>query len=189
MSAVACQALPASIKPKQQTNDEWLADYSSETKVQPAPHVSHLEIIETDNGNTDIEIEAIVPNGKYTVRYLGYCTYAYKSSGKIRMRFAISEGEYHGISLEAHRNVELKGPSGKNGKFSVKGASKFLREFATVFPDRKHLRKDRVSPQAFKDIDLRAVAKEVGKDGQGYEIPHSLRYSVIDRIIGRKKEQ
>lgn len=177
------------MKPEEQTTDEWLADYGREPQLSPVPTAAPVKTVDAENDDCDFDFRALVPDGEYTVRYLEYCTVTYKGDGKIRMKFAIIESEYQGTPIEGFRNVKLRGPAGKNGKFSVTAMSKFLREFATVFSDRKHLRKDRVSPNAFKDIDLRAVAKEVGKDGQGYKIPQSLRYSVIDRILGRKKEQ
>lgn len=134
----------------------------------------------------------LIEPGKYKLAYLRHETVMrYGRAGKLVIWFkVVSLGPYFETVLPRWYNVKcLVGKRGKNGRFKVGHKSAFLREYLNCFEDRfaETGRLDRIPVSHFKNTIFEGEVGTVKKSSSGDNIPKSLRYSVITRLIGTER--
>lgn len=123
-----------------------------------------------------------VPEGTYTVRYIGYETGHSWNSMKVILKFAIVEGEFEGIPLTRYYNAKrLFDPIGPGGDFEVGDRSHLVKEFRSLFPNIRSI--SEIDPDTYKGQLIRVQVESTNKTGTGEELTESNQYSVIRELL------
>ena len=129
-----------------------------------------------------------VPPGTYTVSYVRHETVMLFRTPKLVIWFRIVDmGQHFGKSIPRYYNVRrIIRKLGKHGGFQAGRSSDFVREYASIFPDRI-TRLDRIAMQPFQTALIRAVVRTVTRDRSQRDLATTLHYSVIERLVGVSK--
>lgn len=130
-----------------------------------------------------------VPDGDYSLRFTGWRTGLYfGKQPKVVLSFKITEfGEYFEWPLERFYNAKrLIGKPGKNGNFQVGRCSDLVRDFARVCPA-PIKRLDRIPMSLLHDIAIIGEVETVTKGHDQKEIPQSVQYSKIARLVSAER--
>lgn len=123
-----------------------------------------------------------VPEGTYTVKYCGYETGQSWNSKKVKVIFAIVEGEYAGVPLIRYYNAKHLGePIGPNGDFDVGDRCHLVKEFRSLLPDIRSI--SEIDLDLYKDRLIRVQVETVNKTGLSEELLESNQYSVIRKLL------
>ena len=123
-----------------------------------------------------------IPEGTYTVKYCGYETGQSWNSKKVKVNFAIVEGEYAGIPLARYYNaVHIYDPIGPGGHFDVGDRCHLLKEFRSLLPDVPSI--SEVDLELYQDKPIRVQVETINKTGTGEDLASSNQYSVIRKLI------
>ena len=144
-----------------------------------------LELSRSDIGSDFIPH---VPPGTYTVAYIRHETAKLFRTPKLVVWFRIVDmGQHFGKAIPRYYNIKRAiGKLGKHGGFHAGRSSDFVREYASIFPDRI-TRLDRIAMQPFQTAMIRAAVRTVTRDRSQRELATTLHYSVIERLIGASK--
>jgi hypothetical protein len=139
--------------------------------------------------DSDVYLKRQIPDGEYIASYEGYSTATMFSqkTAKVCLRFRIVEGPQTNTLLERWYSVGgLYGPPGENGKFKAKGqTSRMILEFLTCCPDATIDRLDRIPMTNWRGGLYRILVRTVDKNHERLKLPHQVRYSTIDCVLGR----
>ena len=99
---------------EQQQDIELYEDADRDPREPPAEFWAALGTPEDDEGEED-DVEVIdyplIPEGLYNLVYQEHGTVSTAGGGKLRIIFAVADGEYAGTELECHYPVaETRGP-------------------------------------------------------------------------------
>jgi len=123
-----------------------------------------------------------VPEGSYTVRYCGYETGQSWNSKKVKVSFAVVEGEYSGVPLTRYYNVANLGkPIGPDGSFEVGDRSHLVKEYRLLLPQVQSI--SEIDLDLYKDTLIRVRVKTTNKTGIGEELSESNQYSIIRKLL------
>ena len=123
-----------------------------------------------------------VPDGTYMVKYCGYETARSWNSEKVKLHFAIVEGEFAGVPLARYYNAKrLFEPIGTNGDFEAGDRSYLVKEFRSLLPDVRSI--SEIDLDLYKDKLIRAHVVTTNKTGTGEAISESNQYSVIRKLL------
>lgn len=134
----------------------------------------------------DGDLPPLINPGSYEMTMVGYKTAVYYGRAqKLVISFRIVEcGAAFESVLERYYNVlKLSGKPGKNGVFKVGQRSDFLREFCSVFPAVNVRRLDRIPMSYFDGVIVRGEVSTVTHDTKQHQIPKSLQYSKVTRLL------
>ena len=107
-----------------------------------------------------------VPDDTYTVKYCGYETARSWNSNKVKVNFAIVEGEFAGVPLTRYYNAKrLFEPVGPNGDFEVGDRSYLAKEFRSLLPDVRSI--SEIDLDLYRDKLIRAKVVTTNKTGTG----------------------
>ena len=179
------------MKPAQeQSNEEWIADFSAKnvSHINPRkvekPKPARFSTAKEENSLQD-DLPLIAPGG-YAGRYVRHKLHKDmfgEGVCKLCIEFEVSgNGLSRAVTLEAWFQVQET----KTG-FSVSKRSKYAHQFFSVFPDSTETRMDRLYPKNFKGLNLELEVRTVANDSSHRPKHKALQYSVVERIIGRKK--
>jgi len=92
-------------------------------------------------------------------------------------------GAHFGKLVPRYYNVRrVIGRRGKGARFQAGRSSNFVREYARLFPNRI-ARLDRIPMDPFREARLIVEVRTVVQDREQEELPPSLLYSVVDRLV------
>ena len=134
-------------------------------------------------GTLDGERPALIPPGKYTLRFEFHETKFIFSRPKLFLWFSVLDcGDYFGTKLARYYGARrLIGRSGKHARFAVGWKSDFLREYATLFGAPSRL--DRIAMTPFEKVTMLGRVRTVEKGHDQRVIAEGLRYSVIEELL------
>ena len=123
-----------------------------------------------------------IPPGEYLVRYCGYETGRSWNSKKVKVNFAVVDGEYEGIPLARYYNARnLSDPVGPNGDFEIGDRCHLLKEYRALLPNVRST--SQIDLDHYKGKLIRAKVRTVNESGNGETLGDNNQYSVIDRLI------
>ena len=122
----------------------------------------------------------LVPEGIYIVKFTHYDIGKSWNGCKVRVHFAIIDGDYAGTPLTRFYNAKALVGDSANG-FTAPSRGALVREFRTLFADTQA--QPDIDLNAYRDKLIRAKVETVGKDGLGQELAKPTRYSVIRKLI------
>lgn len=124
----------------------------------------------------------LIPAGEYEVQFLHHETAKIYNSPKVYLHFGICDGPFQGTRLYYPCGArELRGKTGKNGKFILSKRSKLLLDMHRLY-ERENLRPDRISLRSLSRVVLSVTVRTVTQDYQQNPLPHALKYSVINSL-------
>jgi hypothetical protein len=123
-----------------------------------------------------------IPEGTYTVKYCGYETGQSWNSKKVKVNFAIVEGEYEGIPLARYYNaIHIYDPIGPGGHFDVGDRCHLLKEFRSLLPNVRST--NEIELDLYHDKLIRVQVETINKTGTGEVLTASNQYSIIRKLI------
>ncbi len=186
--------------PESQTVDEWRTKHVGE-KVSPiiAP-AKTTPVCNEATGSSAAQLpnqhgppqamsddetysEPLIPAGKYKVVYHDHVTFVASRKGKLRIRFAICEGDYQGTILSGYYVCQLNGLPKKFGKIKVSKQGDYFDQMCNLFPDLADGRPDRISPQRLRGHTIIAEVSTVNKNWKGEERKPVTRYSKVSKML------
>jgi len=124
----------------------------------------------------------LIPEGEYLVRFMYYETGQSWNSKKVRLQFAVADGEYAGTPLTRYYNaLDLEPPTGRNGKFSVGDRSHLVKEFRSLLSDASAI--GEIDLNLYRDRLVRAKVGTTSQTGLGEELDKPNQYSVIRKLL------
>ena len=131
--------------------------------------------------NRNLEYEPLIPDGSYSVTFIGYNFTHTFGNPRLKLYFQIAElSEYKNCVFTKWLNV-IYYDQKKNGKFNFKVSkrSDFIKLWKKIFPDLKIKRFDRFTLSNLKGIVLQAKIKASVKDYKQKLVDEDLRISKI----------
>jgi hypothetical protein len=128
-----------------------------------------------------------VPDGEYPAIYVSHeCAELRQFGGAPKVFVTVrllDAGEHTGkLLFRAYRVLRVRG----RRAFSLGRRSDLLKMYARVMETPDHRpRLDRINLRDLRPMLLRVRTRTVERDGKGRGLPESLRYSVVDEILGR----
>jgi hypothetical protein len=138
---------------------------------------------------SDVYLKPVIPDGEYIAAYERYYTARMFSqkTAKICLVFKMVEDPFRDMQIERWYSVgTLYGPPGENGKFKAKGqTSRMILEYLACCPDAKIDRLDRIPMTNWRGGLYRVQVRTVNTNHEKFKLPNQVRYSTIDRLLGR----
>ena len=129
-----------------------------------------------------------IDEGIYTVQYCGYETGQSWNSKKVKVNFAVVEGEFEGVPLTRYYNaLKISEPIGPNGSYEVGDRSYLVKEFRSLLPDVQSI--SEIDLDLYEDKLIRVEVETINKTGLGDELSKSNQYSIIRRLLEIVPEQ
>jgi len=125
----------------------------------------------------------LIPEGIYQAGYVKHDFQPAFGVPRVFVHFKILDmGEwFETVLYRTYRLESLKNPGRKNSAFRVGRRSDFVHEMALV----TNRRVDRIRPNDFEGLLLKAKVATVTEDYKQRHMPKPLQYSVIREIIGK----
>lgn len=179
---------------RDQPINEWLDDYAGTPKREHPfassfdtdSDISRQETSHRFHSSDDgygVTTEPLIPEGEYVLRYVEHHTLKPKGSGRLVITFAIEEGDYAGTILKAYYSVQLRGDSGKFGKFLASRQGEYYEQICDLFPDLINGRPDRISPRRLLGRRVKGEVVTVTTKWNGDQRRPHTRYSKVQRLI------
>lgn len=157
--------------------------------MKPALRIAELPIPAAEAN--DIEIDygqpmARMPDGEYRAVLTHHETAFIFKTPKVFLWFRIVDaGEHHGaLVYRAYRVQKLTDRAGRGGKFKLRRGSDFLEMLFRVLQVQR--RPDRISLLGLRHCVLKIRTRTVDKDYRQKPLAESLRYSVVDDVLGKE---
>ena len=123
-----------------------------------------------------------IPQGKYTVKYCGYETGQSWNGPKVKVNFAVVEGDYSGILLPRYYNARRTyDPIGPDGDFDVGDRGHLVKEYRSLLPDVRSI--SDIDLNNYKDKVILARVETVNRTGTGEKLEVSNQYAIIRKLI------
>ena len=140
-----------------------------------------LQVVDNElAGEVDRERPPLIGEGEYEAVLAKRVLRHVNSAKKLELRFRITSfGKAFGKTIPCFYNV--KSISIKKGTFRVGWKSRYVREYARLFPVPSNLKRFSTAPLKGRIVRLRV--KTVTHDSRQQAIPDDLRYSVVAELL------
>jgi hypothetical protein len=175
-------------QPEDQSNGEWLADFTGELPQQhdtppqerhkPAPRL----VMPDDLG-------ALIPEGWYVARCVFQRLGEYWGDPKVTFTFQIILGEYNGTKLECFYNLQKQGNEAGGFDFVPGKCSDYVRMLRRVFGGLWHKDGTAVQPQDLVSKVFNVEVETVDRDHKRGPLEKANQYSKIKTNIGIRNEE